>query len=108
MLRAPLFYLLQFPFLAGCASIFSPASGQDPGKCYSCNHHQQCKTAAARLQVWRIAFFSRLEERKGIKLFVEALSKLQATTKISDNPEFEIYIVGPEAVIDMVRTWLVP
>ena len=58
--------------------------------------------------MWRIAFFSRLEERKGIKLFVEALSKLQATTKISDNPEFEIYIVGPEAVIDMVRTWLAP
>ena len=56
--------------------------------------------------MWRIAFFSRLEERKGIKLFVEALSKLQATTKISDNPEFEIYIVGPEAVIDMVRIFV--
>ena len=27
-------------------------------------------------RVWRIAFFSRLEERKGIKVFVDALHKL--------------------------------
>lgn len=54
------------------------------------------------LQVWRIAFFGRLEERKGIKLFVEAVTKLQKSPVASlDN--FEIFIVGPEAVIDMVR-----
>ena len=37
-------------------------------------------TAAASVQskqVWRLVFFSRLEERKGIKLFVEAVSRLQ-------------------------------
>ena len=27
-------------------------------------------------RVWRVAFFSRLEERKGIKVFVDALHKL--------------------------------
>ena len=26
--------------------------------------------------VWRLAFFSRLEERKGLKLFVEAVNRL--------------------------------
>ena len=38
-------------------------------------------TAAASVQVkqvWRLVFFSRLEERKGIKLFVEAVSRLGA------------------------------
>ena len=29
--------------------------------------------------VWRLAFFSRLEERKGIKLFVDAVSSLNTT-----------------------------
>lgn len=34
---------------------------------------------AGRLKrVWRIAFFSRLEERKGIKLFVDALNMLDS------------------------------
>lgn len=28
--------------------------------------------------VWRLAFFSRLEERKGLKLFVEAVSRIAA------------------------------
>ena len=53
-------------------------------------------------QVWRIAFFGRLEERKGIKLFVEAMNKLQEKYDILKMPDFEIYIVGPDAVIDMV------
>lgn len=56
------------------------------------------------MQVWRIAFFGRLEERKGIKLFVEAISKLQKTSKVMNADRFEIFIVGPEAVIDMVRS----
>ena len=29
--------------------------------------------------IWRLAFFSRLEERKGIKLFVDAVSALNVT-----------------------------
>ena len=29
--------------------------------------------------IWRLAFFSRLEERKGIKLFVDAVSSLNVT-----------------------------
>ena len=29
--------------------------------------------------IWRLAFFSRLEERKGIKLFVESISRLNDT-----------------------------
>lgn len=35
--------------------------------------------AGERKPVWRLAFFSRLEERKGIKLFVETIDKLVAT-----------------------------
>lgn len=35
--------------------------------------------------VWRLAFFSRLEERKGIKLFVDAVSSLNVT-----NDKFEV------------------
>lgn len=35
--------------------------------------------------VWRLAFFSRLEERKGIKLFVDAVSALNVT-----NDRFEV------------------
>ena len=30
--------------------------------------------------VWRVAFFGRLEERKGIKLFVDAVQVLQRRT----------------------------
>ena len=36
--------------------------------------------------VWRVAFFSRLEERKGIKLFVDAVSSLNVT----NIPNFEV------------------
>ena len=52
--------------------------------------------------MWRIAFFGRLEERKGIKLFVQAVNELQKSSKIVENTEFEIYIIGPDAAIDMV------
>ena len=30
--------------------------------------------------MWRLAFFSRLEERKGIKLFVDAVGSLNVTS----------------------------
>ena len=36
--------------------------------------------------VWRLAFFSRLEERKGIKLFVDAINQLD----VSGIPNFEV------------------
>ncbi len=36
--------------------------------------------------MWRLAFFSRLEERKGIKLFVDAVSALNVT-----NDKFEVH-----------------
>jgi hypothetical protein len=36
--------------------------------------------------IWRLAFFSRLEERKGIKLFVEAIDQLN----VSRIPNFEV------------------
>jgi len=53
------------------------------------------------VQIWRIAFFGRLE-RKGIKLFVEAVDRLQEEYDIAKLTEFEVYIVGPDATIDMV------
>ncbi len=47
--------------------------------------------------IWRLAFFSRLEERKGIKLFVEAVSALKVTDEKfevrSFTPLFKIYVV---------------
>ena len=36
--------------------------------------------------IWRLAFFSRLEERKGIKLFVDAVAALN----VSGLPNFEV------------------
>lgn len=36
--------------------------------------------------IWRLAFFSRLEERKGIKLFVDAINQLD----VSGIPNFEV------------------
>ena len=36
--------------------------------------------------IWRLAFFSRLEERKGIKLFVDAVSALNVTDE-----KFEVH-----------------
>ncbi|KAK9813475.1 hypothetical protein WJX73_001034 [Symbiochloris irregularis] len=54
--------------------------------------------------VWRIAFFSRLEERKGIRMFIEAVNLL----KPAKWPRFEVSIVGAESVIDTVPSskWL--
>ena len=53
-------------------------------------------------QVWRIAFFGRLEECKGIKLFVEAVYRLQEQYNITQLSDFEVYIMGPDATINMV------
>jgi hypothetical protein len=40
--------------------------------------------------IWRLAFFSRLEERKGIKLFVDAVSALNVTDE-----KFEVHSLAP-------------
>lgn len=41
-------------------------------------------------EVWRVAFFSRLEERKGIKLFTDAVAALN----VSGLPKFEVQTVA--------------
>lgn len=55
--------------------------------------------------VWRLAFFSRLEERKGLKLFVEAVAALDHAALDS---RFEVHFVGAESRIDMLASgdWL--
>lgn len=40
--------------------------------------------------IWRLAFFSRLEERKGIKFFVDAINHLN----VSHIPNFEVSTWG--------------
>lgn len=44
--------------------------------------------------IWRLAFFSRLEERKGIKLFVEAVSALNVTDE-----KFEVTHKTPPVIL---------
>ena len=55
--------------------------------------------------VWRLAFFSRFEERKGLKVFVKAVQQLQAAVGGEGrpvlDPRFEVHFVGAEARIDM-------
>ena len=48
--------------------------------------------------MWRVAFFGRLEERKGIKLFVDAVQRLPQA--ILDRDNFEAYFVGAESKVD--------
>jgi len=50
--------------------------------------------------VWRLAFFSRLEERKGLKLFVRAVGAMQEAALAAD-ARFEVFFVGSDARIDM-------
>ena len=38
--------------------------------------------------VWRLVFFGRLEERKGIKLYVDAINRLPKS--ITSRPNFEV------------------
>ena len=61
--------------------------------------------AGAEKPVWRLAFFSRLEERKGLKLFVEAVTALD---KAGLDSRFEVHFVGAESRIDMMASgdWL--
>lgn len=55
-------------------------------------------------EVWRLAFFGRLEERKGIKLFVDAVNRLPSS--ITGKPGFEVAFMGSEAKIDQLRSGL--
>ena len=56
--------------------------------------------------VWRVVFFGRLEARKGIKLFVDAVERLPK--EILERPEFEAYFLGAKSRIDhmLSSTWL--
>lgn len=49
--------------------------------------------------VWRLCFFGRLEERKGIKVFVEALSLLEH----NKDARFEVIVPNPGAGIGGLR-----
>lgn len=64
---------------------------------------------AAWKPVWRIAFFGRLEERKGLKLFLAALKRLSPKFK-SELPNFEVLVMGARGVVDDVAAdeWLEP
>lgn len=61
-----------------------------------------CTQAVQEKPVWRLAFFSRLEERKGLKIFVKAVAQLLAAAAPADLDErFEVYFVGSDSRIDM-------
>jgi glycosyltransferase involved in cell wall biosynthesis len=48
--------------------------------------------------VWRLAFFGRMDERKGIKVFADAVERLPPS--ITANASFEVYFIGAENVIE--------
>ena len=61
----------------------------------------QAATSADNRQVkpvWQLAFFGRLEERKGLKLFCDAVEMLD----INALPRLEIIFIGGEAQVDMI------
>ena len=58
--------------------------------------------------VWRLAFFSRLEERKGLKVFVSAVKHLQEAAAGELHSRFEVLFVGADSRVDMLPSsdWL--
>ena len=69
----------------------------------------QGDAAAAQVRakpVWRLVFYGRLEERKGIKIFVEAVKQLPLD--VTSRQDFQVVFMGAEAVIDGARStdWL--
>ena len=58
--------------------------------------------------VWRLAFFSRLEERKGLKVFVSAVKHLQEAAAGKLDARFEVVFVGADSRVDMLPSsdWL--
>ena len=64
---------------------------KDIPPCFSTHSHFCClylQLMGKEKPIWRLAFFSRLEERKGIKLFVDAINQLD----VSDIPNFEVML----------------
>jgi hypothetical protein len=55
-------------------------------------------------KVWQLAFFGRLEERKGLKLFVGAINRLN----FSSFPRLKVFFVGSDAMVDQqpASIWL--
>ena len=58
--------------------------------------------------MWRLAFFSRLEERKGLKVFVAAVRHLQEAAAGKLDARFEVVFVGANSRVDMLSSsdWL--
>lgn len=70
---------------------------KDIPPCFSTYSHVRClslQLMGKEKPIWRLAFFSRLEERKGIKLFVDAINQLD----VSDIPNFEVMLDKNAAV----------
>lgn len=60
-----------------------------------------CAQGKVEKPVWRLAFFSRLEERKGLKVFVRAVRELLEAAAGKLDQRFEVIFVGADARIDM-------
>ena len=60
--------------------------------------HSQLQAQRQTISVWRLAFFGRLDERKGLKQFCSALDTLND----ADLPRLEIDFIGSEAKVDML------
>lgn len=72
-----------------------PASSVIPNIVPQAAHSSEVRQLQA---VWRLAFFGRLEERKGLKLFCSAIEMLDA----SQLPKLEVIFIGGEAQVDML------
>ncbi len=60
--------------------------------------HSQLSAERETVSVWKLAFFGRLDERKGLKQFCTALDSLSK----KDFPRLEVDFIGSEAKIDML------
>ena len=60
-----------------------------------------CAQGKVEKPVWRLAFFSRLEERKGLKVFVCAVRELLEAAAGKLDQRFEVIFTGADARIDM-------
>lgn len=61
----------------------------------------QSSTVRQTREVWRLAFFGRLEERKGLKLFCEAIESLDTRYL----PKLEVIFIGSEGQVNMVPSF---
>ena len=60
--------------------------------------HSQLSADRQKVFVWKLAFFGRLDERKGLKQFCTALDSFS----ITDFPRLEVDFIGSEAKVDML------